>query len=421
MLPRTLLLAGALLLAAVAAAADWPQWRGPERDDVSKESGLLKAWPKAGPKLLWTATLDAGIGYSGPAVVGDRLYTMGADERQDYAIALDTNTGKKVWAKPIGPYVKNGYGSGPRGTPTVDGEQLFVLSASGRLSCLKTGDGDKVWSVELVKDLGGARPGWNYAESPLVDGEQAICTPGGGNGAIAALDKMTGKVLWRSKELTDSAGYSSCVLDETAGVRQYVQQTMKGTAGIAAKDGALLWYQANPRYAVAVIPTPIVYENYVYAVAGYKAGAALLELTPEGDKFKVRNLYDDQARQLMDNKHGGVVRVGNFVYGWSDTGNKWVCQDLRTGKEAWSSKNLGKGSLTIADGCLYCYSEDKGTVVLALASPEGWAEKGRFTIPRQTRRREYNNNHWTHPVVANGRLFLRDQELLFCYDVKENP
>jgi outer membrane protein assembly factor BamB len=305
----------------------------------------------------------------------------------------------------------------------VDGDHLYVLSSSGRLSCLKAADGSKVWSVELVGDLGGNRPIWNYSESPLVDGDQVICTPGGSKGTLAALDKKTGKVLWRSKDVTDPAGYSSVVLDDTGGVRQYVQQTMKGVVGVAAKegrDGAVLWYHPNSRYRIAVIPTPIVFENYVYTTAGYGAGASLFELTPEGDKIKAQQLYDDQARQVMDNKHGGVVRVGSYVYGWTDHGNKWVCQELKTGNEVWASKALGRGSIICADDCLYLYSEDKGTVVLAAASPNGFSEKGRFVIPRQTRRREFNNNHWTHPVVANGRLYLRDQELVFCYDVKAN-
>jgi outer membrane protein assembly factor BamB len=417
MLKRTLPVAGLLALALGAAAADWPQWQGPRRDNVSQETGLLKEWPSGGPHLVWTAE-SAGIGYSGPAVVGDRLYTLGADERQDLALAFDTTTGKKLWSTPVGPYVRNQYGSGPRSTPTVDGEYLYVLGSAGRLACLKAGDGALVWSVDLIGQLGGGKPYWNYSESPLVDGDQVVCTPGGARGTLAALDKKTGKVLWRSKGLTDPAGYSSCVLDETGDVRQYVQQTMRGTAGVSAKDGAVLWNQPNSYYKVAVIPTPIVHENYVYAVAGYGAGASLLELTRDGDAFKVRNLYDDDARRAMDNKHGGVVRVGDHVYGWSDHGNQWVCQEFKTGRPAWTSRALGRGSVTCADGCLYLYSEDKGTAVLALASPDGFSEKGRFVIPRQTSRREFNNNHWTHPVVANGKLYLRDQELLFCYDVK---
>jgi outer membrane protein assembly factor BamB len=421
---------GPALLAAVAvptpaaparAAFDWPQWRGPNRDNISRETGLLKTWPTGGPKLLWTSDV-AGIGYSGPAVVGDRLYTMGGDEKNDFVIALDVRDGKKVWSTQIGPYVRNGYGSGPRGTPTVDGESLYALGAAGQLACLKTIDGEKVWSVNLTgrDGLGGNRPGWNYSESPLVDGDQVVCTPGGSQGTLAALDKKTGKVLWRSKELTDPAGYSSIVPTTVGGVRQYVQLTMKGVAGVAAKDGRLLWYYRHPGYKIAVIPTAIVHDNHVYAAAGYGAGDVLLKLTPDGDGTKAEQVYDDDAMRLMDNKHEGVVLVGGYVYGWSDRGG-WTCQEFKTGKKVWQSKKLGRGSLVCADGQLYCYSENDGTAVLVNASPEGWQERGRFTLPRHTqRRREYGNNIWTHPVIANGRLYLRDQELIFCYDVKDH-
>jgi outer membrane protein assembly factor BamB len=419
---RTLLLLLPALLAGPALADDWPQWRGPRRDDVSRETGLLKAWPPGGPKSVWVSD-QAGIGYSGPAVVGDRVYVLGADEKAEFALALDAHTGKKVWFTEIGAFYKNSYGSGPRSTPTVDGDVLFVLGANGDLACLEAATGAKRWSVSLTKDLGGQQPNWGYSESPLVDGDRVICTPGGAKGTLAALDKATGKALWRSEGLTDWAAYSSCVAAEIGGVRQYVQLTMQGwqkggVVGVAAKDGRKLWYYEHPKYKTAVIPTPIVHDGLVYAAAGYGAGCVLLKPTRDGDTFKVEQLYDDAAMRLMDNKHEGVVLVGGHVYGWSDRG-KWVCQDFKTGKEVWSSKALGRGSVACAGGDLYCYSEDDGTAVLVPASPDGWKEKGRFTIPRHTRRREYKNNIWTHPVVANGRLYLRDQELLFCYDVSD--
>ncbi|HTU92429.1 MAG TPA: PQQ-binding-like beta-propeller repeat protein [Gemmataceae bacterium] len=395
---------------------DWPEWRGANHDNVSMETDLLKSWPKKGPNLLWTFA-DAGIGYSGLAIVGNRLYTMGGDEKNDFILTVDTDNHKKVWSTPIGPYVRNGYGSGPRGTPTVDDGHVYALSSSGDLVCLKTEDGQKVWSVSLTSELGGGRPVWNYSESPLVDGNQVICSPGGSQGTMAALDKKTGQVLWRSKELTDAAGYSSAVPVTVGGVRQYVQLTMKGVAGIAATDGRLLWYYRNPKYRTAVIPSPIVHDNYVYAAAGYGAGAVLLKLTPNGEGTKVEQLYNEDAMRLMDNKHEGVVRVGDFVYGWSDRGG-WTCQEFATGKKMWQSKAFGKGSLTCAGGMLYCYSEDTGTMALVPASPNGWREMGRFTIPRHTKRREFRNNIWTYPTLANGRLYLRDQELIFCYQVK---
>ena len=399
-----------------ASGYDWPQFRGPHRDNISRETGLLKSWPQGGPKLLWTSE-DAGIGYSGPAVVGDRIYTMGGDEKNDFVIALDAKSGKKVWSTPIGAYVRNNYGSGPRSTPTVDGDRLYALSSAGQLACLKTATGEKVWSASLTSDLGGGRPNWNYCESPLVDGGHVVCTPGGARGTPAALDKNTGKVIWRSTELKDPAGYSSIVPAAVGGVPQYVQQTMKGIAGVAAKDGRLLWYHRQPKYKVAVIPTPIVSDNLVYATAGYGAGDVLLRLTPGADGTRAEQLYDETAQGVMDDKHEGVVLVGDHVYGWSDKGG-WTCQELKTGKKVWQSNKLGRGSLVSADGMLYCYGEKDGTAVLVEATPEGWQEKGRFTIPRHTQRREYNSNIWTHPVIANGRLYLRDQELIFCYDVK---
>ncbi|HEY7155119.1 MAG TPA: PQQ-binding-like beta-propeller repeat protein [Gemmataceae bacterium] len=399
------------------ASYDWPQWRGPNRDDVSRETGLLKSWPQNGPKLLWTSE-EAGIGYSGPAIVGDRLYTMGGDEKNDFVIALDVRKGANVWSTPIGAYVQNRYGSGPRGTPTVDGAYLYALNSAGNLVCLKTDNGEQVWSMNLTgAELGGKRPNWNYSESPLVDSEQVVCSPGGPKGTLAAFDKKTGKVLWRSQGLTDPAGYSSIVPATVGGVRQYAQLTMKGVAGVAAKDGRLLWHYPHPKYRTAVIPTPIVYDDYVYAAAGYGAGDVLLKLTPDGDGTKAQQVYAPEAMSVMDNKHGGVVRVGDYVYGWSDRGG-WTCQEFKTGKIMWQSKKLGRGSLTSADSMLYCYSEDKGTVALVVAGPDGWQEKGRFTLPRHTERREFNNNIWTHPVIADGKLYLRDQELIFCYDVR---
>lgn len=403
-----------------ATGSDWPQWRGPDRSNVSKEKGLLKSWPEGGPKLLWTAE-EAGIGYGGPAIVGKRLYILGADEQQEYVHAFDTTSGKKLWSTAIGPFYRNRYGSGPRSTPTVDGDHLYALSARGHLNCLKT-TGEKEWTVQLAgaAGLGGAVPTWGYSESPLVDGGQVVCTPGGARGSVAALDKKTGKVLWRSQDLKDPAGYSSIVLADVGGMSHYVQQTMKGIAGVSPKDGSTLWYFSQPKYRVAVIPTPIVHNNYVYVTAGYNAGCSLLELTPTSSGIEVKQVYSPASRQAMDDKHEGVLLFDGYVYGWTDSQRgAWICQDFKTGEEVWRSKKLGRGSECCADGHLYCYTEDRGTVALVQASPKGWEEKGRFTLPRHTaQKREFNNNIWTHPVVANGHLYLRDQELIFCYDVK---
>ncbi|HEV3078606.1 MAG TPA: PQQ-binding-like beta-propeller repeat protein [Gemmataceae bacterium] len=413
---RTLLLSAGLLCALTLPAfpADWPQWRGPDRNDVSKETGLLKSWPKAGPKLLWSYE-EAGIGYSGPAIVGNHLYTMGARDETEFVYALDVKTGKEVWSTETGPLLQNGYGSGPRGTPTLDGDKLYALSGQGNLVCVEITGGKKEWTKSLRQDFGGRIPNWGYAESPLIDGDRVVCSPGGDQGTIVALDKKTGEKIWQSSDLTDPAGYSSIVPDDIGGVRQYVQVTMKGVAGVAAKDGKLLWHFLQPTYRTAVIPTPIVQGNYVYATAGYGAGCNLLKLSPDGaEGTKEEEVY---ASNNMDNKHGGVVLIDGHIYGWTDHGSAWICQDFKTGEVVWQSKKLGRGSITYADGRLYCYSEKDGTCVLIEASPKAWTEHGRFKIPKQTEVRSPRGGVWTHPVVANGQLYLRDQNLIFCFDV----
>jgi outer membrane protein assembly factor BamB len=406
------LLAGVALLPLV--AADWPQWQGPDRTNVSTETGLLKEWPPQGPKLLWTFP-DAGTGYSEPSIVGDRMYTMGADETTEYLFAIDLNTRKKLWSTEIGPRFINPWSDGPRGTPTVDGDLLFALGGQGNLVCVKADSGERLWMKSMQRDLGGKMmSGWGYTESPLVDGEVVVCTPGGRQGTLAALEKNTGEIRWRSLAFTDEAGYSSLVVSEAGGIRQYVQRTGKSVSGVAAKDGRLLWrfpHTAN----TAAIPTPIVADNYVFSTSGYGAGCVLIRLTPNGEEIKAEQVY---ANKAMTNHHGGVVKVGDYIYGYSDGGG-WTCMEFKTGKVIWKeTRKLGKGSITAADGRLYCYSENDGTVALIEASPEGWKECGRFKIPQQTKLPRKRGKIWTHPVVANGRLYLRDQDLIFCYQVK---
>jgi outer membrane protein assembly factor BamB len=395
------------------ARSDWPQWRGPDRNDISRESGLLKDWPSEGPKLLWTYN-EAGAGFSGPAVVGDRLFSMGADSQQDYVFCLDVKKGTKVWSVGIGERLQNNWGDGPRCTPAVDGDRVYALAGRGNLVCLQVADGKTVWEKSLVKDLGGNVPGWGYCESPLVDGDKVLITPGGGKGAIAALDKKTGEVIWRSKGFTDGAQYSSLVIANAGKIKQYVQMTGQSVAGVAADDGRLLWRHEckNP---TAAIPTPIVDKDQVYSTSGYSAGCRLVEVSADGSgKETVREVY---ANKDMSNHHGGVIKVGDYLYGHSDNGG-WMCQNFADGKVVWKDKKLGKGCLTCADDRLYLYSENDGTCVLIEPTKEGWKEHGRFKIPQQTTLPRKSGHIWTHPVVANGRLYLRDQELIFAFDVK---
>jgi outer membrane protein assembly factor BamB len=415
------LLASVWLCAPVALVRgdDWPQWRGPERNDISHEKGLMRSWPKSGPPLVWTYS-NLGAGYSGPAIVGNHLFTIGAPDNIESVVAIDVKTGKRLWATPIGDMFSFGaWGDGPRGTPTVDGSVLYALGGQGHLACLDCETGKKRWQISMQEDLGGRMmSNWGYTESPLVDGDKVICSPGGPDGTVAALDKKTGKVIWRSKELTDPAAYSSLIVADVGGVRQYIGLTGKGVAGVAADDGRLLWHYIQSAYRTAVIPSPIYHDGLVYATSGYGAGCDLLKLKPDGQQFEAEQVY---ANKNMTNHHGGVVLVGEHIYGYSDKERPWICQDFKTGEIVWAEKGkLGKGSLTCADGHLYCYSENEGTVVMISASPKGWQESGRFKIPRQTTISKPSGKIWTHPVVANGRLYLRDQDLLFCFDVREH-
>lgn len=401
-----------------ALATDWPQWRGPERTDVSKESGLLKSWPKNGPQLLWTYD-NAGNSYSGPAIVGNRLYTLGSDANSEFVLALDIATGKQAWKCPIAPRFKNNWGDGPRCTPTVDGESIYVIGGQGELACVDRNTGKKRWSKNLRSDLGGQMmSGWGYCESPLVDGNKVICSPGGSKGALAALDKKTGKVLWRSKDTTDQAAYSSVIIADMPGHRHYVQLTGKGVVGISPKDGSQLWYYSKEGiFRTAVIPTAIYHDGHVYVTSGYGAGCDLIKLTASGSTIDAEKVY---ANKIMTNQHGGVVYLEGHVYGYSDSERGWVCQDFLKGTVVWSEKRkLGKGSVTCVNDRLYCYSEDEGTAVMIDATTDGWKERGRFTIPQESNIRSQSGKIWTHPVVSNGHLYLRDQDYIFCYDLKE--
>ena len=390
-------------------AADWPSWRGVNRDGVSSETGLLKEWPADGPKKIWT-TKEAGLGYSSFAVVGERLYTMGAIDGKELLIAFNATTGEKFWQVEVGDELENGWGGGPRGTPTVAGELIVCLGGKGRLVCA-TKDGSVKWSAEMT-ELGGRIPNWGYSESPLVDGDLVLCTPGGKDGTVVAFDLQSGSQKWQSTDVTEAAHYSSIIAVKHFGKRQYVQLTQKKVFGLD-DSGKILWEAEWPLGRTAVIPTPIYNDGFVYITSGYGAGCMLLKID---DGNNVEKIYDNK---VMKNHHGGAIRVGDYIYGYSD-GPGWTCQNMLSGEMKWNEKSkLGKGAVAIADGMMYCLEEQSGTCVLAEVSPDGWNEHGRFTLDPQTEQRSPKGKVWTHPVIANGRLYLRDQEIIICYGIKD--
>jgi outer membrane protein assembly factor BamB len=394
---------------------EWPQWRGPNRDEKSTETGLLKEWPKDGPPQAWKVG-GLGTGYSSVAVVGDRIYTMGDDKDAGYVRALDTG-GKIVWSAKVGRAGGVDY-PGPRCTPTVDGDRVYALGQIGDLVCLNTADGKEIWRKHLETDFGGKHPHWGYAESPIIDGDRLICTPGGKQGTMLALSKKTGETLWQSKDWDDSADYVSPVVAEIGGRRQYIQLTQKSLAGVAAEDGAVLW-KAKRRGATAVIPTPIVQDDLVFVTSGYNIGCNAFKVSNAGGSFKAEEVY---ANKDMANHHGGVILLDGYVYGhnYGDSGDGWVCMDLKTGNVKWKEKagkpgegSVGKGTILYADGHFYLRDEGKGAIALIEASSEGYKESGRFNQPERS-----GQNAWPHLVIANGKLYVRDQDKLFCYDVK---
>jgi outer membrane protein assembly factor BamB len=399
-----------------AAANDWPQWRGPKRDAVSTETGLLQEWPKGGPPLLWKAK-GIGTGFSSVAVAGGRIYTLGDRGRDQYVIALDAaRQGKELWAARVGEAWSDG---GSRSTPTVDGKLLYALGTHGDLVCLEAATGKERWRKNYGKDFRGhMMSGWGYSESPLVDGDKLVCTPGGEDAALVALDKATGKLLWKAPVPEGGgSGYASAVVAEAGGVRQYVQWLGRCLVGVAAKDGKLLWRYARTHNTTANIPTPLVRGDLVFCSTGYDAGSALLRLVPGGDGVEAKEVYFLPADKLQ-NHHGGLVLVGDHVYGGQGHNQGFpICVGLKSGQVAWNQgRGPGSGSAAViyADGNLY-FRYDNGVMALIEANPERYKLKGTFRLPNDT-----GTPSWQHPVIADGKLYLRGEDLLLCYDVKKH-
>ena len=399
-----------LSFSSVSVATDWPQFRGPHRNDLSDETGLLKEWPQDGPKLVWHVK-GLGGGYSSLSVVGDRIFTLGNFDKVSKVLALSCDDGKAEWSAEVGPA-----GGNLGCTPTIDGDRVYALGEEGDLVCSETGDGQRVWHRNLQKEFGGSVGGWHYCESPLVDGDHVIVTPGGKEATMVALDKKTGETIWKCAIPLEQpqAGYSSIVVAEVGGVRQYVQLLDGGLVGVSA-DGKSLWTYEKLGHNTANIPTPIVLKDEILSIAGYGKGGALLKLTVNGNDVKADEVYFNHE---LTNKHGGVLVVGDYAYGDADDHGRPFCADVKTGKIIWKRKGgdghgEGSVSVTYADGRLY-FHYDNGTVALVEPSPDGYKETGWF-------QNQTDGPGWSHPVVSGGQLFIREGDSLYRYDVREKP
>jgi len=401
-------------------ASDWPQWRGPERNGTSKESGLLKQWPAGGPKLLWQVN-DIGDGYSTPSVVGNRIYVMSnRGMENEFVQALSTKDGSVIWTTRVGnvgnpnqnpPYPK------ARSTPTVVGDLVYALGSDGDLACLDAKSGKIRWQKSIRKEFGGQPGEWAYAESPLVDGDAVVVTPGGAQATIVALNKKTGALIWKSAVPGgDPAGYASAVVVQAAGRKQYVQFLSKGLVGVDAKTGQFLWRYAEVAKGPAQYFMPVASGEYVYGGA-LGIGGGLVRLKAKDEGVVAEQVYFERG---IPNGLGGAVLIGDTLYGTDIAVGPLVAIEFTTGKVKWKADSIGRVSLAYADGLLYLHGLN-GDVALVEATPEGYREKGRFTPPAQPKHKQvgtYPEQAFAYPVIANGRLYIRDLGTLWAYDIK---
>jgi outer membrane protein assembly factor BamB len=403
-----------------ASTSDWPQWRGPQRDGISPERGLLKQWPVEGPKLLWQVN-DIVDGFSTPAVVGTRIYLMSnRGLENEFVQALSTEDGKPVWATRVGnvgnpdqdpPYPK------ARSTPTVDGDFIYALGSDGDLACLEAKSGKIRWQKNLRKEFGGKPGTWAYAESPLIDGEVVVVTPGGAEATMVALNKKTGAVIWKSAVPDgDPAGYASAIVVQGGGRKQYVQFLSKGIVGVDAKTGEFLWRYKEVAKGVAQAFTPVARDGYVYGGA-LGVGGGLVRLKPDGNVVTAEQVYFVRG---LPNGFGGAVLAGDYLYGTAIATDELLAVEFTTGKVKWKVEGFSMASIAYADGHLYIHHEN-GDFVLVEATPEGYREKGRFTPPNQPKKKQagqFAEKAFAYPVIANGRLYIRDLGTLWAYDIK---
>lgn len=403
------------MLVFAAEEVNWPCFHGPNRDNISAETGLLQAWPEDGPELLWSIE-GIGHGYSTVSIADGRIFTAGMIEKKTYVTALDLS-GKTLWQTLNGqswqaadyqtwavPY------AGARATPTVDGGKVYHLSDLGRVAAFDAKTGKELWAVDIMKTFQAEKPEYGYSESVLIDGRKLICCPAGEGGYIAALDKETGKILWAGPALEDPVGNGSTMIAAIGGEKQYVTLSASRILSFSPEDGRLLWEFPFENARENNCADAVISSELVYGSSGYGKGSILLHPHSKADGTWVAD--EVWATELLDNHHGGVLMKDGYLYGAGHNSRGWFCLDFKTGKEMW--KERGKGSLIYADGHLYCL-EERGTMSLVKASPDKWEEAGSFKVPKGG-----EGFYWAHPVVCGGRLYIRHAEKLFVYDIKND-
>ncbi|QDU40557.1 outer membrane biogenesis protein BamB [Maioricimonas rarisocia] len=413
--------AGVLLTGTSVSASDWPQWRGPNRDGIAADSNFNADWRRQKPELLWMVD-GMGQGYASVSVVDGKLFTTGNDRSSQSVVCADAATGELQWRRKLTDKApKHGY-EGSRCTPTVDGDRLYVVTSNGQISCLRTADGEVVWTRSFDDWNGKMMSGWGFSESPLVDGNWVLCTPGGPDAMIVALNKMTGDEVWASavpqigENGKDGAAYSSIVISEGAGVKQYVQLVGRGVIGVRAEDGKFLWGYNRVANGTANIPTPIIEGDYVFASTGYGTGSCLLKLSRDGNGVKAEEQYF-LGSKTFQNHHGGMILVGDHVYAGHQHNKGFpICVEMKSGDVTWFEQsrefNHGSAAITYVDGHIIFRYQD-GFIALIEATPEGFKLDGMFKPVYQ------EGKSWSHPVVVDGKMYLREQDRLMCYDVSE--
>lgn len=391
-----------LMIISVALGSVDSQWRGPSRDGIYPNETLLKEWPDAGPKLIWSAD-GLGEGYSSVAVTSDRLYVTGMIKGTGYLFAFDMN-GKLVWKVLYGPEWDKGH-PGARTTPTIVGDKIYLMSAFGNVVCLNTA-GKLQWQVDLMKSFGARNLDWGMTESLVIDGDSVICTPGGRGVMLAALDRHTGKTIWKTAGNGEESAYCSPVIVQHGNLRLMLTMTAKSLVGLNADTGEYLWKQRHvTRYDINP-NTPLYHDGYIFAVSGYGTGGQMFKLSPDGKR--INRVW---ANDTIDSQFGAVSLVDGYIYGSGHSNRGWHCMDWKTGKIQFSERVLGnKGNIIYSDGMMYCYGES-GEFALVRPNPSKLDIVSSFKVTRGS------GPHWAHPVIKNGRLYVRHGDVLTVYDI----